>query len=491
MRRSTVETLVRHGDLKLSEVARHLVLPKGIVSSDFPLLAPQLQRMNTPLDEWQRGLCTAILAKRENGMYACGIGGATISIPRQVGKTYTVGALIFALCALNPDTLVLWSAHRVKTHNETFRSMDAMAQRAEVRPYVSNIRKGAGTEAIEFANGSRILFGARENGFGRGFAKVDILVLDEAQILTEKAMEDMVPATNAAPNGLVLMMGTPPRANDPGEVFTNRRRAALEDADEDGLYVEFAADKGADPDDRKQWRKANPSYPKRTTETAILRMRKLLGSTESFLREGLGIWDEAALAKKALSAPAWDSRKIEPAKIPTEGRKVFGVKFAVDGSAAALAAAIRPEDGGPIHVEGIRVAPMSDGTAWLLDFLVERADDAAQIVIDGKSGVGYLVQALRDRKVPAKAIVTPGLDQVIAAHSMLEAAANNGGLTHKGQPLLDEQAKAAMKRKIGNNGGFGWEAPEGESVTLLDATTLALWGAKTTKRRPGRKAVFL
>ena len=34
--------------------------------------------------------------------------------------------------------------------------------------------------------------------------------LDEAQILTEKAMEDMVPATNAAPNGLVLMMGTPP-----------------------------------------------------------------------------------------------------------------------------------------------------------------------------------------------------------------------------------------------------------------------------------------
>src|SRR5690625_5963829 len=85
---------------------------------------------------------------------------------------------------------------------------------------------GGGTDDCEFANGSRLLFGAREHGFGRGFAKVDVLVLDEAQILTEKAMEDMVPATIAAPNGLVLMMGTPPRPADPGEVFTSRREAA-------------------------------------------------------------------------------------------------------------------------------------------------------------------------------------------------------------------------------------------------------------------------
>jgi hypothetical protein len=56
---------------------------------------------------------------------------------------------------------------------------------------------------------------------------------------------------------------------------------------------------------------------------------------------------------------------------------------------------------------------------------------------------------------------------------------------------LDKQAKAAEKRKIGATGGFGWSAPEGESVVLLDAGTLAFWGAKTTKRKPGRKAGFL
>src|SRR5699024_5896675 len=193
-----------------------------------------------------------------------------------------------------PDLLVLWSAHRARTHSETFKSMDAMSQKPGIKPYVKRVLTGAGTEAVEFANGSRILFGARENGFGRGVPKVDVVVLDEAQILTEKTMDDQVPATNAAPNGLVIMMGTPPRADDPSEVFTNRRAEALSGDDEDILYVEMAADKDAKSEDRKQWAKANPSFPVRTTETAMLRMKKLLGSEESFRREGLGIWDEAA-----------------------------------------------------------------------------------------------------------------------------------------------------------------------------------------------------
>src|SRR5690625_1648173 len=210
-------------------------MPDGIVSTSWPSIAAQLKVMDIPLDRWQQAFCQAILAKREDGQYACGIGGAVASIPRQSGKTYTIGALIFALCLATPGTLALWTAHRARTHNETFKSMDGMAQRKGVAPFVQNIRKANGEQEIEFTNGSRVLFGARENGFGRGFAKVDVVVLDEAQILTEKAMEDMVPATNAAPNGLVLMIGTPPRPGDPGEVFTNRREAALSGEDEDIL----------------------------------------------------------------------------------------------------------------------------------------------------------------------------------------------------------------------------------------------------------------
>jgi phage terminase large subunit-like protein len=446
--------------------------------------------METPLDEWQRGLGMAIFATREGGQYACGIGGAVVSIPRQTGKTYTIGALIFALCIAKPDTLVLWSAHRARTHNETFKTMGAMALRQAIAPFIKRTLTGAGTEAVEFANGSRILFGARESGFGRGFAKVDVLVLDEAQILTEKAMEDMVPATNAAPNGLVILMGTPPRPSDPGEVFLNRRMAALNKTSGNVLYVEMSADPGANPDDRKQWAIANASYPHRTTTEAIMRMRELLGSVESFLREGLGIWDEAALTKKAINAKAWDALAVPASEVPTDGRRVYAVRFAVDGSSVALAAAIRPETG-PIHVEGIKLASTGDGTAWLVDWLIERHEKAAQIVVDGKAGVGYLVNALLEARVPKSVIITAGTDTVTTSTSMLDAGIATKDVSHRGQELLDEQVKAAEKRKIGANGGFGWAAPEGGNVALLDAVTLAYWGAKTTKRRPGRKAGFL
>jgi hypothetical protein len=219
-------------------------------------------------------------------------------------------------------------------------------------------------------------------------------------------------------------------------------------------------------------------------------MRKLLGSVESFLREGLGIWDEAALTKKAINKAAWDSRAIPAQEVPTDGRRVYAVRFSVDGSSVALAAAIRPDEG-PIHVEGIKLASTGDGTAWLVDWLIERHEKAAQIVVDGKAGVGYLVNALHEARVPKSVIITAGTDTITTASSMLEAAIATKTVTHRGQEELDDQAKAAEKRKIGTNGGFGWAAPEGGNVALFDAVTLAYWGAKTTKRRPGRKAGFL
>ena len=177
--------------------------------------------------------------------------------------------------------------------------------------------------------------------------------------------------------------------------------------------------------------------------------------------------------------------------MPRGGVKVFGVKFSVDGSHVALGAEMKPESG-PIHVEGIKSMPMSDGIQWLVDFLVEREDETAQIVIDGKSGVGFLVNALRDEGVGKALIITPTLDQVITAHSMFDNAVTVAEVTHSAQGPLDDQAKDATRRKIGTTGGFGWApSKEGGSVSLLDAVTLAHLGAKITKRNPGKAQAFL
>jgi len=255
----------------LSEIAAHLILPENITHTAWPPVQHRLAEMQYPLDVWQQDWLKAILAKRKDGHYAASIDGIQASIPRQVGKTYTIGGLTFALATLYPNYFVLWTAHRTRTADETFNDMKGMAQIPDIAPYVNKIRQANGQQAIMFNNGSRILFGAREGGFGRGFHGVDMILFDEAQILGAAALDDMIPATNTAPDPLIIKIGTPPKPKDPSEAFSEFRNLALQGEIKDGLYLELAADYNADSDDRKQWEKANPSYPRRTPESAILR----------------------------------------------------------------------------------------------------------------------------------------------------------------------------------------------------------------------------
>ena len=472
----------------LSEVARHLVLPEGIVTTGWPSVRDKCKLLGIAFDPWQDGAGRAILAKRKSGKYAAGVGGVVLSIPRQVGKTFLIGSIVFALCLLEPRLKVIWTAHHTKTADETFESMQEMANRAKVKPFIRRILTGGGKQIIHFSNGSRIEFGARESGFGRGKTKVGVLVLDEASILTEKAMENLVPTVNQCKNPLIFLMGTPPRPFDAGEVFTNRRLKALEGKSKDTLYIEFSADRDARLDDRKQWAVANPSYPFRTDTEAILRMREMLPSDDAFRREGLGVWDEVLAGTRAVQFPRWRRLTVTAEEAPQVGVTVFAVRFSVNGLVAAVGVARRPPSG-PIHVEGVEVFDMAAGIAPIVDFLVGKADSAAHIVVDGKSGADLLIQALRDRGVRNKRLIVKMTPDLVtqACSSMLQALAETG-LSHIGQPVLDRQVEVAVPRKIGNFGGFGWGAPDGEDVSLFEAVTYAFLFAKTTKSRRGASA---
>jgi phage terminase large subunit-like protein len=284
---------------RLSEAARHVVWPSGIVSTDWPVIEARLALMGVSFDLWQVGIGQLAFAKRDDDKYACTIGGVSLSIPRQVGKTFAVGMMIIAFCLEYPGSTVLWTAHRTRTSTKTFQSMQGLVKGKRIKPHLAQTRSDGvratnGEQQIEFRNGSVIMFGAREGGFGRGFDEVDVEVFDEAQILTEKALEDMVAATNQSrhPHGaLLFFMGTPPRPDvDPGEEFASRREEALSGDAEDMVYVEFSADENCEPNDREQWAKANPSFPGRTPLESMLRMRKNLRNVDSWRREALGIW---------------------------------------------------------------------------------------------------------------------------------------------------------------------------------------------------------
>jgi hypothetical protein len=293
------------GRRRLSELAKHLHAPTDIASTMWPsVLKTCTEKLGAEFDDWQDGAGRLMLAKREDGTLAAMIDGVGMSLPRQVGKTHLVGFVAFALCVNIPGLLVIWTAHHAATSGETFLSMQGMAKRAKVAPHIKQVFVGSGDEEIRFHNGSRILFGAREHGFGRGIPGVDVLIFDEAQILSDKAMSNMLATMNTSRFGLQLYIGTPPKPEDRSETFKRMRREALAGTLTDGAWIEFGADADAADEDRAQWRKMNPSYPKRTPAQSLLRLKRKLTPAD-WRREGMGIWDDDQAGSRLIPEAMW------------------------------------------------------------------------------------------------------------------------------------------------------------------------------------------
>jgi hypothetical protein len=453
-------------------VARHVVAPDGIKSTEWPSVRATCHRLGWGFDGWQDGAGRLILAKRSDGMYAADT--TCISIPRQAGKTYLIACIIFALCLLKPGLTVIWTAHRKTTARETFDQFDGMAKRPRVAAHVRQVLRGKGDEQILFNNGSRILFGARESGFGRGFAGVDVLVCDEGQILPESTLEDLGATQNTAPNPLFFVMGTPPRPRDPGEFFTLLRQEALDGESDSTLYIETSADRGSDPMDPDQLRKANPSYPHRSTHRAMLRLRKKLKNDDAWNREARGIWDEIAKQFSPINGPLWrEAVDVGPA----DGRKPAALAVDMSHAREISVGACWLEDTSA-HVEEVW-AGVDEPTA--VEWIVSRAGRRMLVVIDSQSPAASMVPALKARGV--KVHVGSASDMAKGCGlfvSDLEA----GRLTHADQEALNEARDGARKRAIGTAGGWGYDRkdPTGDIHPLV-AVTLARLGA-AMKRKP-------
>lgn len=480
----------KHG--KLSDVARHVVQPAGIVSTGWPAVRDTCAGMGVTFDEWQDGTGRLILAKRDDGMFACTVGGVVLSIPRQVGKTFLIGAIVFALCMLYPGLTVIWTAHRARTAAETFNSMRAFAKRRKVAPHIRNIVLGSGDEAVEFHNGSRVLFGARERGFGLGFAKVAILVLDEAQRLTDTAIDDMIPTTNQAPAPfpLVFYMGTPPRPLDSGEVFTRKRNDAINGDSDDTVYVEFSADPDAHNDDRKQWAKANVSFPSRTNEASMLRMKKNL-TPDSFRREALGIWDATSGA-----IPNWASLKRPPDESVIVANQCWAISLSPADAPdlwASIGKAGRTADG----KSTIQTVKHGEGMSWVVPMAVDLYQQKRIPVRIGPGPERALVEPLREAgieviEVSATEASSSTTALVNATKSTLHDADDDHpepwveepSVFHIGQASLTKSVENARLLR-GSDGSVKWDRKGDIDITPLTACTVALGGVPQLVRKTG------
>lgn len=433
---------------------------------------------------WQERILESWLARDHFGRWAAATCAG--SIPRQNGKTLglVVPRSIYGMMMLGEE--VIYTSHLQKTSTETFESIASLFDSKALRKYVKDIKTALGRESVVLNNGARIKFLARTRNGGRG-QHGDLLVFDEALELDADSQASFLPAISASRNPQTVYISTPPTAKSDGRVFRDIRARALDGESSRTSWFEWSVDKIGDVNDKRRWYETNPSLGLLIQESTIEGECEQMDA-DTFARERLGWWSsDVKVIEPALSAADWLACKT--ATPSEDGIIVYAVKFSPDGQIGTLASCRKPNDGAPfVHVVDSR--SMSGGLTWFVDNLAHRADNAAQIIIDGQSNAQALNDRLLEAGVHQKVIIRPRTGDVIAACSSLANAVAEHTITHYGQPALDAAATICPKRKIGANGGWGFASTDDADATLIESCALAYWGALTTKRKPGRKAVI-
>lgn len=421
---------------KLSEVAKRLVYPgDAIVDSYWPDIRNICtDQLGITLDGWQEGINNLALAHTADNTLIHTVGGFGLCVCRQAGKTHTLTGLMFTLCCAFPGLLAIWTSHHVKTNSETFMAVQGYAKRSSISPFIRKVYTGSGDEEVRFTNGSRILFGARERGFGRGIAGVDCLLSDEAQILSGRAMQDMLATLNTSRLGLHCYVGTPPKPGDNSENFTRMRQEAMSGESTDMVWIEFGADDDCDIDDVDQWAKANPSVPFRTPLVSIRRLRRRLDDG-GFKREALGLWDNDDVSVFDLAR--WADLIESKASMPESVALVIDV--APDRRYTTIGVAGETDDEKTL----VMVLPMR-GTQAVLPRLQKLLNERDIIDIAITSGAA---RALEPDLVKAGIEYTKmATTDMAAAYAALQEAIKGGTVRHVGQTELDNAMTMARTR---------------------------------------------
>ena len=455
--------------------------------TDGAAAAALMEAYGVPLADWQRTVVDCWLGRDLAGSYT--VTSAGLSAPRQNGKNVCLEAREFFGLVIRGER-ILHTAHQVVTGKKSFRRLERMftdRRYPEIQKLVRYIRYTNGEEAIELENGGSIEFSARSRQRARGFAGISLVVYDEAQELTDDQVDAIMPTLSASATGQrqIIYTGTPPYPGCPGTVFRRRRQSCLADPAPHDAWHEWsvAADSIQDikTDDAGLWYMTNPALGINLSE-AFTAEELRTQTADGFARERLGWWSPVLENKQDLAIPAaaWDACRSEQLK--PAGKTAYGVKFTYDGSTVALCGAVIPPEG-PARISLIDQRPTGHGTKWLADWLNQRAEKAACVVIDGRNGADVLVDKLSEKWRAKGSVVRPTARDVVSAASTLCGAVNEQTLSwYFGQEILRESAVSAIKRPLAGGWAFG-----GDASAPIEAAALALWGAKISKRDPAKK----
>lgn len=479
---------------------RVLVEPSGARANSWEDVADLSAQAGIVLDGWQELILKAAMGERRDNTWAAKRVGVTV--PRQNGKSQLLVARALAGAVLFGEKKIVISAHQQDTAREAFNKLVEILESDgngwlmdRVKP--NGIMNAINREQVKFRNGATIQFKARSGAAGKGFSS-DCLMLDEAQILSQRAWVSINSTMSAMQNPQVWLLGTSPQAEDDSEVFESIRSAAIEGRSSSAAWCEWGADASApnyDPASEFTRWSANPAWNTRINHEVVDGEFETY-APDKFAQDRLGIWLSEMQYSGAIAGQVWADAGV---KVKPEGAPAFGVAFSMDGKRVSLAGCVlRDDDTG--HVELIDAGDGRGGLDALADWFCEKDSEgvarwrkSSGIVVSGAAGAGVLKSMLLKRGVPERRVRVANTPQYLQACVMFDDAIREKRVTHlasEGQAALDASVGLIDKDKRG-----GWSAHGGGDETPVEAVSLALWGARTSKRKSKpegqRKAVIL
>lgn len=420
----------------------------------------------------------------EGGFAAKSIG---ITKPRQNGKSFALRDYCLWM-AIVEHMSVLYTAHHGRTVRKMFKEMcDFITSHEDFADELESIYKAGGYEGIYFVDGTCIEFQTRTNAGGRG-GTYNVVVFDEAQELTDAQQDAILPTVSAAgeieegeSDPQKIYVGTVPGPQCQGTVFRSMHDRA-HDGSSSTWWLEWGAVGDSiddvDIDDVDLWYACNPAMGRRMSEATVRDEHDTM-SRDGFARERLGWWDAAVASAHPVSEKDWEACRVE---VAPEGDVVsYAVKFSPDGMVGSIAVCVDSE---PPFVEVAANRSMRRGVWWFAKWLADRAELVEAIVVDGKSNAQTLCDRLVELGVDEDVIVRPTTAEVIAANTAFVDATRERSVCHAGQPALADSATLSDFRKIGNDGGFGFQSNDKADATLVEACALAYWCAMSIRRNP-------
>lgn len=454
-------------------------MPQGVRANSWEDVADLSAQAGVVLDGWQELILEAGMGERSDRTWAAKRVGLTV--PRQNGKSQLLVSRALAGALLFGEKKIVVSAHQQDTARESFSKLMEIIEadgngwiRDRIRP--GGIMQALNREAVRFANGATIQFKARSGAGSKGFSS-DCLILDEAQILSQRAWVSINSTMSAMPNPQVWLLGTAPQDEDESAVFESVREAAIGGKSTAAAWCEWGADPESpdyDPESELTRWSANPAWNTRINHEVVDGEYETY-PPDRFAQDRLGVWGSAGSGWMVVKAVEWRACEDPASRIVSA--PVFVLDVAPMSSHACLLAAGLTADGRS-HVEITSSAGVLDyrpGVGWVgphCRSIVQRLGRLDLWIVAG-SAAEALVPELSDAGVSVN--VLSKADYASACVRFVSRVAS-GDVVHLGQRELTAAVGAGAKRTAADEGLWIWgRGRSSADVAPLVAATAGDW----------------